>query len=290
MGTSIVSYASIELEILTQHLEISSSGIEIAFIIPIYILLSLIDEVFRIRCIMVQRDLSIVIPAKNEGHGLTVTLEMLVLFVDSLREIIVVVEEISDKSYESALKARILSSVELKIVVNEFQPGVTGSLCSGVKDATSEFVMFYPADEINPIFQIQDFVLALRSGYDFVSATRYAKGGKRLGVGVLSGNLLSRCVSALFMIATFGKISDPTTGLKAFRKSDWKMGQVFSTVGWSYPMELQVEYLKKGKMFIEVPIISLDRPFDGASSYKFGLWEWNYLRVLCAVMFKNFRK
>ena len=239
---------------------------------------------------MAQRDLSIVIPAKNEGNGLTITLEMLVLFVDSLREIIVVVEDISDKSYDSAVNARISSNVELKIVVNEFQTGVTGSLCSGIKVATGDFVMFYPADEINPIFQIQDFVLALRSGYDFVSATRYAKGGKRLGVGVLSGNFLSKGVSALFIIATLGKISDPTTGLKAFRKSIWEMGRVFSTVGWSYPMELQVEYLKKGKMFIEVPIISVDRPFDGQSSYKFGLWEWNYLRVLYSVMFRRFKE
>ena len=237
---------------------------------------------------MAERDLSIVIPAKNEGKGLTITLEMLVLFVESLREIIVVVEDISDKSVDSATNARISSNVELKIIVNEFQAGVTGSLCSGIKLATGEFVMFVPADEINPIFQIQDFMLALRSGYDFVSGTRYAKGGKRLGVGALSGNFLSRSISTLFKIATSGKISDPTTGLKAFRKSNWEMGRVFSTVGWSYPMELQVKYLKEGKMFIEVPIISVDRPIDGQSNYKFGLWAWNYLRVLCDVMFRRF--
>ena len=165
---------------------------------------------------MDKRDLSIVIPAKNESRSLIVTLEMLDLFVDSLREIIVVVEDFSDKSYESANTARISSNVELKVVVNEFKKGVTGSLCSGIKAASGKYVMFYPADEINPIFQIQDFVFALRSGYDFVSGTRYAKGGKRLGVGSFSGNVLSRIVSTCFRIFTLGKISDPTTGIKAF--------------------------------------------------------------------------
>ena len=233
---------------------------------------------------MDKRDLSIVIPAKNEGIGLTITCEMLAMFVDSLKEIIVVVEDTFDKSSESAANARLSSDVEFRIVVNKFQAGVTGSLCTGIEVALGEFVMLYPADEINPIFEIQNFVLALRSGFDVVSATRYAKGGKRLGVGVLSGNVLSRGVSILFQIATLGKISDPTTGLKAFRKSMWQMEQVFSTVGWSYPMELQIEFLKRGRKFSEVPIISVDRPFDGQSSFKFSLWIWNYLRVLYYAM------
>ena len=238
---------------------------------------------------MVERNLSIIIPAKDESTSLTITLEMLVLFVDTLKEILVVVEDISDKSLVSAKKARIASGVELIIVVNEFQQGVTGSLCSGIKVATGEFVMFFPADEINPIFKIQDFVFALSSGYDFVSGTRYAKGGKRLGVGSLSGNFLSRGVSILFRILTLNKISDPTTGLKAFRKSDWEIGPIYSTAGWSYPMEMQINYLKKGKTITEVPFISVDRPIDGQSSYKFGLWAWNYLRVLCNVMFRRIK-
>jgi glycosyltransferase involved in cell wall biosynthesis len=238
---------------------------------------------------MANQELSIVIPAKNEGKGLTVTLEMLNLFVGSLKEIIVVVEDIADKSYEYANKARISSNVELKILVNEFQRGVTGSICTGIRTAKGEFVMIFPADEINPIFQIEDFVFALHGGCDFVSGTRYAKGGKRLGVGSLSGNFLSRSVSILFRICTMGKITDPTTGLKAFRRSSWEMAQIYSTIGWSYPMELQLAYLKKGRLFTEVPIISVDRTLDGQSSYRFGSWAWNYMRVLQKMLFRRIR-
>ena len=65
---------------------------------------------------MAQRDLSIVIPVKNEGNGLTITLEMLVLFVDSLREIIVVAEDISDKSYgKNSVIVKFLQKVRNRI-------------------------------------------------------------------------------------------------------------------------------------------------------------------------------
>lgn len=239
---------------------------------------------------MPRRVLSVVIPAKNEGKGLTITCEMLVLFVASLKEIIVVVEDISDLSCKAALNARIGNNVELKVIINEFQSGVTGSLCSGIKASEGEYILLYPSDEINPIFAIEDFVFALRDGYDIVSATRYAKGGKRLGVRLLSGNLLSRSVGLCFQIVTLGKITDPTTGVKAFRKNIWDMERIFSTGGWSYPMELQINYLKKKKKFIEVPITSVDRPFDGQSSFKIGVWIWNYMRVLFCTLKRTYEK
>ena len=59
--------------------------------------------------------------------------------------------------------------------------------------------------------------LAIKNDFDFVSSTRYSKGGKRLG-GSLIGSILSRTANKLFNLLSNVPLTDCTTGIKLFKK------------------------------------------------------------------------
>ena len=66
-------------------------------------------------------------------------------------------------------------------------------------------------------------VYLLDNGCDFVSCTRYAYGGRRLG-GSIVGHILSRIGNYVFQKITGSVLTDATTGIKMFRKNEWGGG------------------------------------------------------------------
>ena len=78
-------------------------------------------------------------------------------------------------------------------------------------------------DEIFPILSIDRMLnMIVKEDYDFVSGTRYKKGGKRLG-GSLIGHMLSLLANRSFSMITNFPLSDLTTGIKMFKKISLKM-------------------------------------------------------------------
>ena len=61
--------------------------------------------------------------------------------------------------------------------------------------------------------------------YDFVSGTRYANGGKRLG-GSLIGHILSLLANKSFCLITRFPLTDLTTGIKMFKKNFYNMNDM----------------------------------------------------------------
>jgi len=235
-----------------------------------------------------QKKISFIIPAKNENFGLKVCIELLALYVDNLAEIIIVVESINDSSVAAVKNVKLSRNVQFSVILNRSTKGVTGSIQTGIIQAKGDYVFIYPADEINPIFELNNFAHKLDLGFDLVSATRYSKGGLRLGVGSFSGNILSKVVAQCVICITKGRLSDLSTGIKAFNKHRIQIPtKAFSKSGWSFPMEIELRALKAGKKIVEVPIMSVDRPFGGQSSYQPVSWMIGYLKVIIKVLLSN---
>ena len=72
-------------------------------------------------------------------------------------------------------------------------------------------------DEIFPIISIEKMYEKLQEGYDFISGTRYSKGGARLG-GSFIGSVLSRTANKVFNLISKIPLTDCTTGIKMMRK------------------------------------------------------------------------
>ena len=120
--------------------------------------------------------------------------------------------------------------------------------------------------------------LLIKNNLDFISGTRYSKGGVRLG-GSLLVHIFSKTANKLFKIITKIPFSDCTTGVKMMKKTVWQSIQLESRpIGWAFAFELAIKvYLKKFKID-EYPLKSVDRLFGGSSTFKFTPWLKEYLR------------
>merc|ERR1712093_317154 len=103
--------------------------------------------------------------------------------------------------------------------------------------------------------------LIVSDGYEFISGTRYSKGGKRIG-GSLLGSILSKTANKLFKTITNFPLSDCTTGIKMMKKDVWNNITLDSKpIGWAFAFELTIKVYINNFKIDEVPMKCVDRLF-----------------------------
>ncbi len=221
--------------------------------------------------------LSILLPVRNEDLNLNIMLKMLEAIVEVPHEVLVVYDSLSDTSIPVIERMK-KDNPNLRGIHNTLGRGVINAVKSGVKDATGDAILIFAADELGPLLVVSDMVALLRSGCDFVSCTRYAHGGRRLG-GSMIGGVLSRLANFLFRHVTGSVLTDATTGIKMFWRKDFDRFELESKpVGWAVAFELAIKAQALNMHMGEVPIVSIDRLFGGESSFRLSSWFWEYLR------------
>ncbi len=221
-------------------------------------------------------DLTILLPVRNEGLNLTVMLKILRSVMETSHEVLVVVDDPADASVPVA-EAVGRDYPQCRVVVNDLGRGVLNALRAGVRAAKGEVVLIFAADEVGPVLAIEDMLALIREGCDFVSATRYAYGGRRLG-GSFVGGVLSQLACRLFRFAG-GALTDSTTGIKMFRREVFEgLALESEPVGWVVAFEMAIKAQLAGLRLGEVPIVSIDRLFGGESTFRLGPWVRSYLR------------
>ena len=221
--------------------------------------------------------LSILLPVRNEGANLKMMIGVLQAVIEVPKEIIVICDSPDDDSIEvvASLSAKYSN---LKLVQNTLGAGVKNAIRAGVNSATGEYVLILVADEIAPIIAVENFLALMDKGCDFVSGTRYAHGGRRLG-GSRLGHSLSCFGNKLFSWLTSCPFTDATTGIKMFRRSVFsKFALQGPAVGWTVAFEMAVEASLLGLKLGEVPIISVDRLYGGKSTFRPWTWTKAYAR------------
>ncbi len=227
--------------------------------------------------------LSIVIPVRNEGINLRVMFKMLRAVVEVPCEVVVVYDSEDDESIPivGEAEAAVADSVDQLIrgVLNAGGAGVINAITAGVEAARGEIVLIFAADEVGPVMAIDDMLeLVLERGCQFVSCTRYAHGGRRLG-GSWIGGALSRAANRLFRLLADCALTDATTGIKMFRRELFPRFELSSNpVGWAVAFEMAIKAQLLGLKLGEVPIISIDRLYGGKSTFKLGAWVIEYSR------------
>ena len=90
----------------------------------------------------------------------------------------------------------------IKLVQNKISKGVKYAVDVGVNHAKYDIIIITAVDEIFPIIAIERMLEHLiENDLDFISGTRYSKGGLRLG-GSLFGHIFSRIANATFKFIT----------------------------------------------------------------------------------------
>jgi dolichol-phosphate mannosyltransferase len=220
---------------------------------------------------------SIVMPVRNEGINLKIMLKILRAVVDATHEVIVVYDREGDDSLP-VVEAMMPGYPELRLVRNDGGAGVLNALSAGIGEARGTYVLIFAADEVGPVLAIDDMLALMEGGCDFVSCTRYAHGGRRLG-GSWVGGVLSRAANRWFCRLSGLALTDATTGIKMFRR------ELFATldlrarpIGWAVTFEMAIKAQLAGLTLGEVPIVSIDRLYGGKSTFVLGPWVSEYLR------------
>ena len=221
---------------------------------------------------------SAVIPARNEGESLSISVPFLIMNSTLVGEVLVVVDSISDKSF---LAQEMLKRLPVPVIflVNS-NPGVFGAIEAGVANAKFDLVIVAAADEIYPLLKFDEMARALLEGSDFVSGTRYKMGGKRYG-GNFSERTLSTFANSILKVIYRNSMSDFTTGYKGFHKKHWvALSSAAEGPGWSSALKFALNAIRLGMVIQEIPIISLDRKMGGESTFKLKLWFVGYIRKI----------
>jgi glycosyltransferase involved in cell wall biosynthesis len=209
--------------------------------------------------------------------NLRVMLRIIRTVLDYPHEVLVIHDTVDDKSIAIVKEAQ-ANYPGLRLVHNQLGQGVINAIRAGVAEARSEIATILCADDTGPVLVVDDMLALMRQGCDFVSVTRYAHGGRRLG-GSLIGGILSRTANWLFHHLVRSPFTDATTGCKMFRRDLFEKFQLESRpIGWAFAFEMSIKAQLLGLRLGEVPLVSIDRLFGGQSSFRLGSWLVEYLR------------
>ena len=236
--------------------------------------------------------LTIILPIHNEKESLPIMIRLLNSTLKIEHEIIAVYEDDMDNA--KSIGQELMREIEeFKIIKNKYERGVRFSIQTGIDFAKYDTIFITAVDEIFPIISIEAmYQEIIIKNYDFVSGTRYSKGGARLG-GSIIGSFLSRLSNFTFNKLTKSQLTDFTTGIKMMKKQVWNSIEFNSKpIGWAFAFELSIKVIIANHKVCEIPFKSVDRLFGGKSTFKVGAWTLEYLKwffygILKLSIFKN---
>jgi dolichol-phosphate mannosyltransferase len=221
--------------------------------------------------------LTILMPVRNEGLNLKIMLKILKAVVEVPHEVLVVFDQEKDES-RLVVDAMVPQYPTIRAVHNTLGVGILNALRVGVRQARGRYVLIFAADEVGPVLAIDDMIELMEQGCDFVSCTRYAHGGRRLG-GSWIGGKLSRLANRMFCRLSGCQLTDATTGIKMFRPALFEQLHLEARpIGWAVAFEMGIKAQLAGLTLGEVPIVSIDRLYGGKSTFVLGPWVTEYLR------------
>ena len=170
---------------------------------------------------MTSPELSIIIPAYNEEALITSTLDGLKTYLSGRSEkyeIIVVDDGSQDRTAVCIRDWTKNNPVDLHLFVNEQNQGKGFSIQRGVLESHGSYIIFIDADLPYELYAIDEFLKALKNGYDLAIGSRVLPGSQVKGVPIIryvSGQIFSWMVQAVL----FPGLPDTQCGFKSFKST-----------------------------------------------------------------------
>ena len=215
----------------------------------------------------------IVVPMHNEETIAQLNIETIIRYARRLPPVVtvLVVNDGSQDATESIIKQMITEAGidDLQLVSHSANQGYGAALMTGIDfavDNNYDYILFMDSDLTNHPKYLQKFYDKMADGYDYIKATRYAKGGATVGVPlrhrILSamGNLLAKFLYGL-------PLTDLTNGFRAV-KVDILKKMNLSEPGFSIIMEELYHVKCLAQSFCDIPYVLTSR-VDGQGKSKF---------------------
>lgn len=221
-------------------------------------------------------DLSVVVPAYNEGDSIEPVLRKLAAAVDGVAwEGLVVVDFVEDTTIPVVERVgRDFPGV--RIHLNRRGRGVLNAIRSGFDAATAPFVLVTMGDGSDDPNDVLPMLKRAQAGADVVAASRYMPGGRQHG-GPLLKRTLSRMAGVSLHWVGGLPIHDPTSNFKLYSRRLLDSVEIESQAGFELALELSVKAHLAGLRLDEVPTIWQDRT-SGESRFRLLEWLPHYIR------------
>lgn len=220
-------------------------------------------------------DISIILPVFNEGKNITRQIEAIEKTIRFNHEVLIIYDFDEDNTVPAAKKLAKKYATILH-VKNIFGKGLIKAVRTGFEKARGDFLVVMPADLADNPNTINRMYEKIQQGFDIVCATRYAKGGRKIGGGIVK-TTLSRIAGLLTPVMLGIPTTDIANGFKMYRKKVIDDIKIKSSGGWEFSVELIVKANQKGFKIGEVPTVWLDRE-QGKSKFKLLKWLPYYLK------------
>lgn len=229
--------------------------------------------------------LSIVIPVYNEADNILKLFNQIKKNITVDKEILIIYDFDEDNTIPVIKNNKdIFKNLNISLIKNDLGPGVVNALKAGFKNVRGEYTLVLMADLSDDLALVEKMIKEIKYGYDIVCGSRYMKGGKHIGGGILKKTLSSLAGRSLHILSRI-PTSDITNNFKMYRSSILRELNIESNGGFEIAMEITVKAFKKGFKIIEIPTVWSDRT-SGESNFK--IWKWlpHYLRWYFYCIFK----
>jgi len=220
-------------------------------------------------------EVSIVVPAYDEGSRIAVCLDRILETVASPCEVLVVCDSPDDTTMPY-LHEYAERDERVVPTLNIYGRGPARAIRFGMDQARAPVTVVTMSDGSDDTTQIDEMAGLVRGGAAVVAASRYMRGGEQVG-----GPPLKRTISRLAGVSLcwLGRVGthDATNSFKAYATSFVREAGIESDAGFEIGIELVAKAKRAGLPVAEIPTRWTDRT-DGTSNFKLAKWLPRYLR------------
>lgn len=193
------------------------------------------------------KDISIILPAKNEADGLVLLLPKLKKICKGA-EIIVVDDGSTDNTFY------VCQQHEVRIVRHPYSKGNGAAIKTGARAASREVLIFMDSDGQHKPEDIPRFMQEYDKGYAMVVGARDRTSQASVARGI--GNAIYNRFASWM---TEHKISDLTSGFRIVNAKKFRQFLYLLPNGFSYPTTITMAFYRAGYSVCFIPITALDR-------------------------------
>jgi dolichol-phosphate mannosyltransferase len=219
--------------------------------------------------------ITVVVPAYNEGASINKSLDSILGAVATPCEVLVVYDSPDDTT---APHVASYAAKDPRVVptLNTSGRGPAKAISFGMLHASTDVVVVTMADLSDDPRQIDELAALVKGGAAIASASRYSRGGEKVGGPRFKG-LLSRIAGvSLSRLARVGT-RDATNSFKAYSTDFVRSVRIESTAGFELGLELVAKAHRLRLEIREIPTVWRDRT-EGESNFKLTKWLPKYLR------------
>ena len=221
-----------------------------------------------------KKTLSIIKPVYNEAENIITTLQTISQKIKTPHMIYIIYDFDEDNTLP-VVNPIAAKSDNITLLKNPCR-GVANAIKTGLLQAQEQYLLVSMADMSDDYDKVDQMVQLMENGYDIVCGSRYMKGGRQIGGGVLKTFLSRLAGVSLWYLANL-PTHDATNSFKMYSKTLIDRLNLESTAGFEIGIEILVKAHALRCKITEIPCLWQDRS-AGESRFRIFKWAPHYLQ------------